>query len=190
MACFRTGWKQKVIFLYHMAAATSMSWKIYQFNYHQFSPRVERAGIFIIWAIPSPHIPKQPVPCGGQGCHRSPRAQGAAHSIWQDLEHPSCAGSVPRRLITSDKWHLRTQHRGPRHKDCAESLSHCQSCAVTRTQLQQTLQLSNCTNSSSSCSNLQPTCNCLVCTEWWTFIYLPWLNLKIKVENFMETEKK
>lgn len=76
--------------------------KCYQFNYHQLSPIVERVGIFIIWAIPFPHMPKpwaghieakQPVPHGGQGCQWSPRAQEAAsasraaHSIWQDPEY-------------------------------------------------------------------------------------------------------
>lgn len=111
--------------------------KCYHFNYHQLSPMSERAGIFIVWAIPSPHLPKpwaghteakQPVPCGGQGCHWSPRAQGAVR-LQSSTFHMARPGTpqlccVPRLLVSSDKRHLSRQQQWPSHKQGLCSVPH------------------------------------------------------------------
>lgn len=149
--------------------------KCYWLNYHQFSSMVERAGIF--WVFPSPHMPKpwaghteQPVPCGGQGCHWSSGAWGtapgsrAAHSIWQDRGNITALLAMsPGYWLQLTKGILVHSNNGPAtRKDCAVSPaatvsvvgSPWHSCRVTGVTLQQALQLSNCTNSIRSCSNL------------------------------------
>lgn len=110
--------------------------KCYRFNYHQLSPMVERAGIFIIWAIPSPHLAKpwaghteakQPVPCGGQGCHWSPRAQGAVR-LQSRTFHMARPGTSQLCWLSPGYWLALTKgiwahsNNGPAtSRDCAVS---------------------------------------------------------------------
>lgn len=128
MACFRNGWKQKVIILYHMAAATSMSWKMLPVWLPSVVPHGERAGIFIIWAIPCPELGTQRPSSQflvrvravtGHPEHREQPGSRAAHSIWQDQEHPSSAGCIPGTALTKgilEQW--------PSHKQGLCSVPH------------------------------------------------------------------
>lgn len=129
-------------FSVHMAAATSMSWEMLLVELPSVLPHGGKSWYFLSYFFPShaqalswAHRAASSL-WGGQGCHWSPGAQGAApgsraaHSIWQDR------GDI-RLLIRSDKRHLSTQQQGPSHKEglCSVLKSHCQCCGVPMTQL-------------------------------------------------------
>lgn len=53
VACFRNGWKQKVIFLDHMAAATSMSWEMLLVELPSVLLHGGKSWYFLSFSLPS-----------------------------------------------------------------------------------------------------------------------------------------
>lgn len=150
MACFRNGWKQKVIFLDHMAAATSMSWEMLLVELPSVLLHGGKSWYFLSFSLPShaqalswAHRAASSLWGSGlslviRSMGNSARLQSSTFHMARPRKHHSSAGYIPRLLITADKRHLSTQQQWPSHKEglCSVPSSHCQCCGVTMTQLQ------------------------------------------------------
>lgn len=111
MACFRNGWKHRVLFLNHMAATISVCWEMLPVELQAVLPHGGKGSFLFLLVEPFPYLVRSSPELGTQ------RGRAASSSWWPGLSPFTQSAGNGDRLPCSTLWVARPrgQHSSANH---------------------------------------------------------------------------